>query len=288
MTEANRKVLAAAVATATAMVLAVAKLVVGLITGSLAVFASAVDSAMDVACSGLNAYFLRIAAHPPDAEHAFGHGKAEALSGVVQAVIVATGGAWLVVRGIVRLLAPQPLVAPETGIAVSVAAFALSLALVVFLRREARATRSIALRADAFHYVTDIATNVVAGLALAGYRLLGWRWLDAAASVAIALYIVWAAVDIVRQAADELLDRGLPREVEDGIKTMIAGLAPEVRGYRGFRSRRAGRTQFFEFDLLVERNTSFERSHELAEAAARLIRERHGRDAQVMVHADPV
>jgi len=198
------------------------------------------------------------------------------------------GGVWLIVRGVARLIRPEPLSTPETGIAVSLVAFTVSLFLVAYLRREARATRSIALQADAFHYVTDIATNVVAGVALAGYRWLGWWWLDPVASLAIAFYVIASAVEILRAAADELLDRGLPREVEDDLARLISGLAPEVQGYRSFRSRRAGGTDFVEFDLLVDRATSFERSHELAEAAARAIRERRGDGAQVMVHADPV
>jgi ferrous-iron efflux pump FieF len=288
MTPERRKIAAATTAAATASLLALAKLVVGVLTGSLAVIATAVDSLMDVACSGLNALFLRIAAREPDAEHAFGHGKAEALSGVIQATIITMGGVWLVSRAVRRLLAPEPVVSPDAGVAVSLGAFLVSLALVWFLRREARATASIALHADAFHYVTDIATNSVAGAALVIYRLYAWPWVDPAASLLIALYIIYASVDILREAADELLDRGLPREVEDEVKQMLHSFAPEVRGYRAFRSRRAGGTQFFEFDLLVERTTSFERAHALAEAAVERIRELHGAGTQVMVHTDPV
>jgi ferrous-iron efflux pump FieF len=288
MSDQRRKVMAATVATATAAALAAAKVVVAVITGSLAVLASAVDSLMDVACSGLNAYFLRLAAKGPDEEHAFGHGKAEALSGVIQAVIIIMGGVWLIVRGVARLIRPESLSTPEAGIAVSAVAFGVSLFLVSYLRREARATRSIALQADAFHYVTDIATNVLAGVALAGYRWLGWWWLDPLASLAIAVYVIVAAVEILRSAADELLDRGLPRDVEEDVKAILDRFAPEVRGYRSFRSRRAGGTDFFEFELLVDRAASFERSHALAEAAASAIRARHGADTQVMVHADPV
>jgi|WetSurMetagenome_2_1015567.scaffolds.fasta_scaffold79695_3 ferrous-iron efflux pump FieF len=288
MTPERRKIMAATVAAVTASVLAVAKLIVGFLTGSLAILATAVDSLMDVACSGLNAYFLRIAAEGPDDEHAFGHGKAEALSGVIQATIISLGGVWLIGRGVRRLLSPEVIASPGAGMTVTAAALAVSLALVWYLRREARATQSIALHADAFHYVTDIATNTVAGGALLIYRFTGWQWVDPVASLLIALYIIRASIDILREAADELLDRGLPRSVEDEVKTMLKGFAPEVRGYRSFRSRRAGGTQFFEFDLLVERSTTFERAHDLAETAVNRIRERHGRDTQVMVHTDPV
>ncbi len=288
MTPERRKIVAASVATGTALALTAAKTVVAVTTGSLAVMAAAVDSLMDVACSGLNAYFLRIAADPPDAEHAYGHGKAEALSGLIQAVIIAMGGLWLVGRGIWRLVRPGPITSPEMGVAVAAGALVVSLVLVAYLRHEARATRSLALRADAFHYVTDIATNVVAGLALLLYRVLGWRWLDPVASIAIAVYIVVSAAGILRDAGEELLDRGLPREAEDEVKGLLTGFAPEVRGYRAFRSRRAGGTTFLEFRLLVDRSASFERSHEITEGAIRRIRERHGPHTEVMIDTDPV
>jgi ferrous-iron efflux pump FieF len=284
----RRKILAATVAASTALLLAIAKATIALLTGSLAVLAAAVDSLMDVACSGLNAYFLRVAADPPDAEHAYGHDKAEALSGVVQAVIIAMTGVWLVGRGISRLVKPEHITNPEAGVAISAASLVVSLALVAYLRREASRTRSLALRADAFHYVTDLATNLVAGLALVGYRALGWRWLDPVASVLIAVYIIWSAIEILRDAAQELLDRGLPREVEDEVKSLLHGVAPEVRGYHAFRSRRAGGTSFFEFRMLLDRNTSFQRTHEITEAAIRRIRERHGEHTEIMIDTDPV
>ncbi len=280
--------MAASVAASSALVLAVAKLVVGVLTGSLAVLAAAVDSLMDLACSALNAYFLQVARHPPDAEHAFGHGKAEALSGVIQATIITMGGVWLIIRAGIRLVQPEPVVRPLAGVIVVGLSFLVSLPLALFLRRVARRTGSVALHADAFHYVTDLATNVVAGLALVGYELLGWRWLDPAASLLIAVYIIRSALEILRDAADELLDRGLPHEVEENVKGLLEHFAPEVRGYRAFRSRRAGGTSFFEFRLLVERQTSFERTHEITEAVIERIRELHGDEAQVMVDTDPV
>jgi ferrous-iron efflux pump FieF len=284
----QRKIVAASVAASTAFALMVAKASVGLMTGSLAVLAAAVDSLMDVACSGLNAFFLRVAADPPDAEHAYGHGKAEALSGLIQAVIIAIGGFWLIGRGLWYVVRPEPVRSPETGVAVAVVALVVSLVLVAYLRHEARATRSLALRADAFHYVTDIATSLIAGVALVGYRALGWQWLDPVASIVIAVYIIVSAGQILRDAAEELLDRGLPREAEDEVKEMLHGLEPEVRGYRAFRSRRAGGTTFIELRLLVDKSASFERSHEITETAIRRIRERHGEHTEVMIDTDPV
>jgi len=288
MSDARRKVRAARAAAFTAAALALAKAVVGWRTHSLAVLAAAVDSLMDLFCSGLNAIYLRIAAEPPDEKHAFGHGKAEALSAVIQATVVAVGGVWLIGKSVERLLAPRPLADTPVAVGMMVLSSLVSALLTWFLRREAKATHSVALQADAFHYGTDLASNGVAACGLLLYQTLGWHWADPLATVVIAVLILRGVWGIYRDAADELLDRGLPRQVEDDVKAMIANLAPEVRGYRAFRSRRAGKVPFFEFRLLVDRGTSFERSHEIAEEAIQRIREKHGPDTQVMVDTDPV
>lgn len=284
----RRKIRAARLAAAAAGALAVAKAVVGWQTHSLAVLAAAVDSLMDLFCSGLNAIYLRMAAEPPDEKHAFGHGKAEALSAVIQATVVAMGGLWLIGKSVERLLAPRPLERAGVALAMMLVSLVVSLFLTWFLRREAAATHSVALHADAFHYATDLASNGVAGLGILAFQLLDWHFADPLATVVIALLILRGVWGIYRDAADELLDRGLPRQVEDEVKDMIANLAPEVRGYRAFRSRRAGKVPFFEFRLLVDRSTSFERSHEIAEEAIQRIRDKHGPDTQVMVDTDPV
>lgn len=284
----RRKVRAARLAAGVAGFLAVAKALVGWQTHSLAVLAAAVDSLMDLFCSGLNAVYLRMASTPPDEKHAFGHGKAEALSAVIQATVVAMGGLWLIGKSVERFLLPKAL--ERTGIALimMVVSLVVSLSLTTFLRQEAKATHSVALRADAFHYATDLASNAVAALGILAFEVFGWHAADPLATVVIALLILRGVWGIYRDAADELLDRGLPRQVEDEVKTMITNLAPEVRGYQAFRSRRAGRVPFFEFRLLVDRSTSFERSHEIAEEAIRRIRDKHGPDTQVMVDTDPV
>lgn len=284
----RRKVRAARLAAAAAGLLAVAKAVVGWQTHSLAVLAAAVDSLMDLFCSGLNAIYLRMAAAPPDEKHAFGHGKAEALSAVIQATVVAMGGLWLIGKSVERLLLPIALEKTTVALMMMVVSLLVSLALTGFLRREADATHSVALRADAFHYATDLASNGVAALGILAFEVFGWHAADPLATVVIAVFILRGVWGIYRDAADELLDRGLPRQVEDEVKAMIASLAPEVRGYRAFRSRRAGRVPFFEFRLLVDRITSFERSHEIAEEAIKRIRDKHGPDTQVMVDTDPV
>ena len=278
----------AIVAVVVASLLAAGKLVVGFATGSLALVAAGVDNVLDVTCSGLNVFFLGLARKPPDREHPFGHEKAEALSGVIQATIIAMGGLYLTGRSVRELVTGPQVTSTGPGLVVSLVSLAVSVALGLYLSREAKRYASVALRADAFHYLTDIFTNSAAAVALLLVRLTGNHWWDPLGSLVISLYIVWESVDILREGADELLDRGLCAESEEAVREVIGSLGPEVRGYSGLRTREAGRTVFVELHLEVDRDVSFERSHELSEELIRRLRERLGPNTQVMVDTDPV
>jgi len=278
----------AIIAVVTAVLLATSKLVVGLMTGSLSIIAAAADNLLDVACSGLNVFFLGIASKPPDEEHPFGHGKAEALSGVIQATIIATGGLILMARSVWELLVGSEIHATLPGLVVAGISLVISLVLGLYLRYEARRYRSVALKADAFHYLTDVFTNGTAIGALMAVRLTGHHWWDAVGSLVISVYIVWESVDILREGADELLDRGLPKELEAEVATIVRELGPEVHGCRRLRTRKAGKTLFIELRLKLDRQVSFERSHELSEKLIQKLRERFGEETEVMVDTDPV
>ena len=277
----------AIVAVVVAILLALSKLVVGLLTGSLAVLAAAADNLLDVACSGLNVFFLGMASKPPDEEHPFGHGKAEALSGVIQATIIATGGLILLGRSVWELVVGSDIHGTMPGLIVAAVSLAVSLVLGLYLRFEAKRQRSVALRADAFHYLTDVFSNGTAIAALLAVRLTGHHWWDALGSLLISIYIVWQSVDILREGADELLDRGLPKELEEEVAAVVRELGPEVRGFRGLRTRKAGRTLFIELRLELDRHVSFERSHELTEELIERLRERFGDSTEVMIDTDP-
>jgi len=278
----------AIVAVVVASVLAVGKLVAGILTGSLALVAAGVDNVLDVTCSGLNVFFLGLARKPPDEEHPFGHEKAEALSGVIQATIIAMGGLYLAGRSVWKLATGPEVTAAGPGVVVSLVSLVVSIALGLYLSREARRYASVALRADAFHYLTDIFTNSAAAVALLLVRFTGNQWWDPVGSLVISLYIVWESVGILREASDELLDRGLSAESERAVAEVIESLGPEVRGFSSLRTRGAGRTVFVELRLQVDRSVSFERSHDLSEELIERLRGKLGPSTQVMVDTDPV
>jgi len=284
MTEARRPALIAATIAAT---LTITKLVIGLSTGSLAVLAAAVDNFLDFTCSGINVFFLGLSGKPPDTEHRFGHGKADALSGVIQATIIAVGGLYMAGHSVWDMLTTATVRQTIPGIVISLLSVAVSLLLGLYLQKKARSHRSVALRADAFHYLTDIATNVTAALALWLVRMTGSGWWDPVGSLLISAYIVYQSIDILRVSSDELLDRGLPKDSEDSVAEIVRTLGPEARGFTQLRTRRAGRTVFIELRLSLDPGISFQQSHELTETLIRRLRGRFGADTQVMVDTDP-
>ncbi len=278
---------AALIAVVVASLLTFAKIVVGALTGSLAVLASAVDNFLDLTCSGINVFFLTLAEKPPDTEHRFGHGKADALSGVIQATLIGSGGLVMAAISSWRLIEGTRSLSAGPGIVVSLVSLSVSLVLGLYLKHMAKKTGSLALRADAFHYLTDIATNIAAAAALVLVTLTGGDFWDPIGSILISLYIVFEATRILRTSANELLDQGLSNELEQTIIEAIATLGDDVHGFSHLRTRTAGTTVFIELHLKLNPTVSFQRSHELTEALIEELKRRFGSNTQVMIDTDP-
>ncbi len=214
---------------ATACLLILAKLGAWLVTGSVSVLASLVDSAMDAGASLVNLLAVHWSLMPPDAEHRFGHGKAEALAALGQATLIAASAVFLGLQAVDRLLHPQPIAEAGVGLLVIGFAILVTLALLAFQRHVIRRTGSAAIRADALHYATDLATNAATVVALL-LASAGWSGFDPLFGLAIGAYILYSALRIGFDAVQLLMDRELPEEARRQILEL-----------RGFGSRRAGR-----------------------------------------------
>ena len=192
----------------TAVLLILVKLGAWLVTGSVSVMASLIDSLMDAFASLINLLAVRYSLQPADADHGFGHGKAEALAGLGQAAFIAGSAAFLSLHAVDRLLHPQPLTHIGAGVAVMVFAIAATGALLSLQHQVIRRTQSTAIRADALHYATDLATNAATLIALA-LAAFGWAGLDPLFALGIAAFILYSAYRIARDAIDLLMDREL-------------------------------------------------------------------------------
>jgi ferrous-iron efflux pump FieF len=285
--EERLKTSAARLSVLAAAFLIVIKTATGLLTGSISVWASLLDSAMDVFASLINFVAVRAAARPADEDHAYGHGKAESLAGLFQTLVIAASGLFLIWEAGRRLVRPHPTKSEWVGIGTMLIAIGVSLALVARLKRVARETESQALRSDALHYATDVYTNSGALLALLIVALTGWTVVDPLISILIALYILWSAGGVGRESFDVLMDRRLPLDVDEQIANIVHSFRDQgVLGFHDLRTRRSGSQKFIDLHLEVERDKRLEEAHDLTVRVLRAIEAEIPR-SRVQIHTDP-
>lgn len=276
--------LASVASVMTAGFLIVAKLIAWYVTGSVGLLASLVDSVMDSIASLINLFAIRYSLQPADAEHRFGHGKAEPLAGLAQAAFIAGSAIFLIFHAIDRLRLAQPLEQVGVGVGVMVLAIVLTLILLAVQRYVIRKTDSTAIRADSLHYATDLLTNVSILLALY-LTTLGWTWADPVFAIAVAIYIFYSAFNIGHDAFQQLMDRELPADILQKIQDTAMG-HPEVTGTHDMRTRQAGHTRFVQLHLELDEDMSLKRAHEIADEVEMEIKE-FLPGAEVLIHQDP-
>lgn len=275
---------ASAAALATALTLALAKAIAWWLSGSVSLLAGLTDSLLDGAASLLNLLAVHYALRPADEDHRYGHGKAEALAGLGQALFIAASSVLVAVQGVKRLLDPQPLTAETLGIAVMLLSLALTLALLLFQRHVVRLTGSTAIHADSLHYHSDLLLNGSILLALIAASL-GWPQADALFAIAIAGYILWSAISIVREAVAVLMDQELAPELTERMHLLACGV-PGVLGAHDLRTRISGTHWFVQLHVVLPGELSLSQAHGLCDQVEAAITREFPR-AEVLVHADP-
>lgn len=282
----NRLVVAAGAASVlVAVVLTVLKLWAWRVTESVALLSSMADSLLDLLASLITFFAVRVAITPPDREHRFGHGKSEAVAGLVQAMIVTASALFVAVQAVRRLLDPHAISEPTVGFVVTAVSLVLTIALVTFQKFVIRRTRSVAVGADSVHYQADVLTNVGVLAAIFLSTRYGWYGADPILALLIVGLILWSVRAIVMQALDILLDRELPTELRRSIKA-IAGRVSGVRGVHDVRTRSAGNTQFIQLHLEVDSTLTLGEAHAIAyEVEQRVLAEFPA--AEVLIHVDP-
>lgn len=268
-----------------ASVLILAKLVAWLATDSVSMLSTLLDSVLDVAASLVNLFAVRHALTPADREHRFGHGKAEPLAALGQSAFVAGSAVLLIVEVVRRFWRPQAVENGEIGILVMMGSIAVTAVLVFFQRHVVRKTGSLAISADRLHYLGDVLVNSAVIVALALTELLGWKWLDPAFGALIAAYILYTAWSIARSSFDMLMDRELPEEERQRIRS-IATAHPQVRALHELRTRASGPSIFIQFHLEMAGEMSLYEAHRIADQVENQILAAYP-GAEVIIHEDP-
>lgn len=255
------------------------------LTGSVAMLSSLADSTLDFAASLFTYFAVRYAATPPDADHRYGHGKAEAFAGLFQAGLVAVSGALVALEALRRVLDPQPIQEGWVGIGVMAISIVLTGGLIVAQTYAVRRTGSVATKGDRAHYASDLAANVLVVLGIAAGAFLGLTWADAAAGLLVASWLAFGAWEVAREAADHLMDREMPQAERDRIRA-LALADGGVRAVHDLRTRTSGPYVHIQFHADLDPALSLLAAHEIVVAAEARIREAFPA-ADIIIHPDP-
>jgi len=278
-----RRATYASIAVAGAMVLV--KLAAWLMTGSVSLLSSLLDSLLDAAASLVNLVAIHQALTPADREHRFGHGKAEPLASLGQSAFITGSAVLLIIQGLQHLLRPAPVTNSGIGIAVMVFAIIVTFALVRYQQRIIKRTGSLVVSSDELHYRSDLILNAAVIVALVAENVLGWPYVDPLFGIAIGLWIIYGAWRVARKAIVQLMDQELPDDARARIR-QIALAHPQVRAVHDLRTRAAGPDAFVQVHLEMDGDLTLKEAHRVSDAVEADILAAFPQ-AEVMIHQDP-
>jgi cation diffusion facilitator family transporter len=235
------------------------------ITGSVALFADALESVVNVAAAVAALAAIRVSAQPPDANHPYGHAKAEYFSAVLEGVLICVAALLILSEAWSAWRSPRVLEATGLGLAVSVVATLGNAAWSAVLFRQGRRARSPALLADARHLLADVVTSagVVAGVALVA--VTGLAWIDPLLAALTALNILVSGWRLMRESFGGLMDEAVPAEELGRIRALVAAHAEGAIEAHDIRTRRSGPTTFVEFHLVVPGGMTVTDAHDICD-----------------------
>lgn len=255
-------------------------------TGSIALFSDALESVVNVATAVAALVAIRVAALPADANHPYGHHKAEFLSAVLEGVMIILAALLILREAWHGFQNPQPLLAPLDGVAVNVLASLVNAAWCFVLIRRGRALRSPALVADGRHLLSDVISSVgvTAGVVLA--IVTGWPLLDPGMAALVALNILWSGWKVMRESLSGLLDESVSEATLRDVRATIATEAEGAVEAHDLRTRHAGRVTFIDFHLVVGGETTVSEAHDICDRVEAALK-RVVPDAMVTIHVEP-
>jgi cation diffusion facilitator family transporter len=279
--------LATTVATVSAFILSVSKVIVGVMTGSVAVIASAIDSLLDMVISIFNNIAVRVSESKPSSRFNYGKGKIEGLAALFEGLFISASGLYIIYEGIRKIIDHEPIVKIDWSIYVMVFSMAVTFALVVFLAYVVKKTNHLVIKSDLLHYKTDLITNGAVLVSLIVVKLTGWYYIDFILSILIGVYIIKEASEIVKEGFETLLDVSLDFETVEKIKEIIKK-EPLVIDYHCLRTRKAGYRNFVDVHLVLTPDMKLKLAHAVIENVEEKIRKLDPDKKWIInIHADP-
>lgn len=241
------------------------KLFAWYVTGSVALLSDGLESTVNVVAAFIAYFVIRYASRPPDADHPFGHHKAEYLSAVVEGVLIVVAALLIIKEAVVALSEPHPMDAPVLGLAINAAAAVVNAVWATILIRAGKAHRSPALTADGQHIMSDVVTSAGVLVGLIAAIFTGYAILDPLLALFVALNILYQGWKVISHSLSGLMDRAIEAEEEEALKQAIAENATGSLGAHGLKSRRAGPAAFIDFDLVVPATMTVAEAHRICD-----------------------
>ncbi len=248
------------VASATATLLIILKLFVGILSGSVAVLASAIDSVLDLIVSAFNYFAITKSEQPANHKFNYGKGKIEALAGVIEGTIITVSGLFILYEAIRKSIIKQEITHLDVSIIVMAASLVITIVLLLFLNYAAKKTGSMVVKSDALHYKTDVLSNGAVLASLVVFQITNWYLVDTIMGIVIALYIIHSAYQIIKDGVYILLDAALDEEIVDEIKKIIIE-EKEISDFHYLKTRKSANTNFVDVHLVFSPGISLLRAH---------------------------
>lgn len=258
------------VATISALCLAVGKLIVGIVSGSVAVLASAIDSLLDVGISIFNFFALKKSEKPANSTFNYGLGKLESLAATFEGLVIALSGVYIFYASCVKLISSHEIEDLQSSLGVMIVSFCVTFCLVWYLQKVAKKTNSQVIKADAMHYKVDLLSNGAILCSLVVISISGFDRLDAILGVAIALYIMLSAFRLIKESVLLLLDRAIDPHIIAHVQEILKH-AP-ITSYHALRSRIVGNIIFIDVHLVFHPDITLLEAHRICNTIERNIR----------------
>jgi cation diffusion facilitator family transporter len=265
--------------------LVLTKGIVGLVTGSISILAESIHSAVDLVASVIAYFAVRMAEQPPDEAHTYGHGKFENISGAIEALLILIAAVYIGYEAISRILRESSVEQLGAGIGIMLISCIVNFFVSRFLFHVAKKTDSIALEADAHHLRLDVYTSLGVFVGLLIVYFTGVVVLDRLLGLAIALWICWIGIQLIRKAVGPLLDLQLPASEVERIANIIDS-EPNVIGFHKLRTRKSGNERHIDVHLVVPKQMSLAEAHKVAENVEDKIRTELD-NVSILTHVEP-
>ncbi len=282
----RRELRAIQVAIACSIIGVTTKMIVGVITGSMSMISSAVDSCGDLFVSIVNLFVVRLADRPPDEDHNYGHTKVEGLGAMFEGGFIFAAGVFIIYEAIHKMLIGESSHDSTLGIVTMLPILGITAATVLYLRKVAKETGSLVVKSDAVHYMTDVWVNVGVLISLVLVKLTGKPIIDSIISMLIAVYMLYSSVHILGLGFGVVMDRSLDADTVKKLTTVLTA-CKKIESFHDFKTR-AGRIPHVDFHVVVRPEMTTGEVHALFLELSTQVREIVGPATRLLLHADPL